>query len=297
MTRPLWIVSSLLSLAISATAWALPRTMPYQGVLERDGVPQTGSYDLRFAIFRDVVTDASCLTAQVLGACGLWAEEQAAVAVNGGRFGVALGSSVPLAVDAFRGGEPFLAVAVRTAGTGPYTLLGGRQRLGASPFAFKSDIALPPIGAVIAWHKSMAGVGPLDPDGGWVECNGQTIVDASSPLNGQVVPDLNGGRRFLRGGATSGTLEADALQSHRHADAGHGHTMERPGWRDGDSVTPLVMLHNQPSAILLPGLNGAVSTGVANIGNPTNDPASSAVRTAGETRPLNMSVVWIMRIK
>lgn len=65
-----------------------------------------------------------------------------------------------------------------------------------------------PIGVVIPWHKSMTGVAPL-PDG-WLECNGQTISDAASPMNGQAVPNLNsqvyaGGRgRYIRGGATSG---------------------------------------------------------------------------------------------
>ena len=69
-----------------------------------------------------------------------------------------------------------------------------------------------PIGVVIPWHKSMTGVAPL-PDG-WLECNGQTISDAASPMNGQAVPDLNsqvyaGGRgRYIRGGNTSGGTNA-----------------------------------------------------------------------------------------
>jgi hypothetical protein len=61
----------------------------------------------------------------------------------------------------------------------------------------------PPVGAIIAWHKNLAGV-PALPEG-WVEVNGQSIADNDSPLNGVTLPDLNGQGRFLRGGGTSGT--------------------------------------------------------------------------------------------
>jgi hypothetical protein len=67
-----------------------------------------------------------------------------------------------------------------------------------------------PIGVILPWHKNMTGVGAL-PEG-WLECNGQTISDADSPMNGQAVPDLNnqvyaGGRGYyIRGGSTSGNI-------------------------------------------------------------------------------------------
>jgi hypothetical protein len=69
-----------------------------------------------------------------------------------------------------------------------------------------------PIGVILPWHKNMTGVGAL-PEG-WLECNGQTISDADSPMNGQAVPDLNnqvyaGGRGYyIRGGSTSGNVNA-----------------------------------------------------------------------------------------
>jgi hypothetical protein len=64
---------------------------------------------------------------------------------------------------------------------------------------------LVPIGAVIPWFKDTPGVPPLPAN--FVECNGQVLSDASSPLDGQTMPDINtGAQRFLRGGVNSGTV-------------------------------------------------------------------------------------------
>jgi len=60
-----------------------------------------------------------------------------------------------------------------------------------------------PIGGVIAWFKDTPGV-PAVP-ANFVECNGQFLSDPASPLDGQLMPDLNTGiQRFIRGGLTSG---------------------------------------------------------------------------------------------
>ena len=60
-----------------------------------------------------------------------------------------------------------------------------------------------PIGGVIAWFKDTAGV-PAVP-ANFVECNGQFLADPASPLDGQLMPDLNTGiQRFIRGGTVSG---------------------------------------------------------------------------------------------
>jgi hypothetical protein len=65
--------------------------------------------------------------------------------------------------------------------------------------------ALVPIGAVLPWFKDLPGVPALGDN--FVECNGQMLVDADSPLNGQMMPDINtGAQRFLRGGVNSGAL-------------------------------------------------------------------------------------------
>ena len=69
-----------------------------------------------------------------------------------------------------------------------------------------------PIGAILAWAKSLAGVPNLAE--GWVECDGSVLVDYQSSLNGQTIPDLNGDNRFMRGDTTSGGTGGS--ESHRH---------------------------------------------------------------------------------
>ncbi len=65
--------------------------------------------------------------------------------------------------------------------------------------------ALVPIGVVLPWFKDLPGVPPLPSN--FVECNGQFLSDPESPLDGQLMPDINTGpQRFLRGGLNSGTL-------------------------------------------------------------------------------------------
>ncbi len=77
-----------------------------------------------------------------------------------------------------------------------------------------------PIGAVIAWLKSLAGTPALAAQGRdeWVEVNGQTINDVQSPYNGVTIPDLIGttdsSRKFLRGSTTSGAFTSNATHSH-----------------------------------------------------------------------------------
>lgn len=74
-----------------------------------------------------------------------------------------------------------------------------------------------PIGSIAAFLKNFTGA-PSEP-AGWVECNGQTLSDADSPINGQVIPNLNnsGGaaaNRYLRGATTSGATGGSTTNSH-----------------------------------------------------------------------------------
>jgi hypothetical protein len=54
----------------------------------------------------------------------------------------------------------------------------------------------------------------------WVECNGQTLSDAESPYNGQVIPNLNGfggaTKRLLRGHTSSGATGGADTNNHGH---------------------------------------------------------------------------------
>lgn len=80
------------------------------------------------------------------------------------------------------------------------------------------------VGATLEWAKSFPGIAGLLP--WYVEHNGQTLSDAQSIFNGQVILNLNGvsggTQRFLRGSITSGTTGGAATHTHtRGAPAGN----------------------------------------------------------------------------
>ncbi len=123
-----------------------------------------------------------------------------------------------------------------------------------------------PIGSIQSWHKSFTNTPALTSD--WVQCDGQVLNDGDSPYDGQTIPDLNGESRFLRGSAVSGTNQAEDFKSHTH------------------SITR--------------DLDGSVGSGVefaANQGISNFQPAITEAQGGAETRPINMSVVWIIKIK
>jgi hypothetical protein len=80
-----------------------------------------------------------------------------------------------------------------------------------------------PIGTVLPWLKTLTGCPALPAN--WVECSGQTLSDAESLFNGQVIPNLNGNINVLKGASTSGgTSSENYLPSHTHAhSATHTH--------------------------------------------------------------------------
>jgi hypothetical protein len=104
-------------------------------------------------------------------------------------------------------------------------------------FTKVNDLAAyhPPIGTILAWHKSFPNTPILPLTNEWVECNGQLLIDAQSPYNNQTIPNLNGSpggadspgqsakvAMFLRGGLISGTGQQDAFQGHLHEYYGFG---------------------------------------------------------------------------
>jgi len=121
-----------------------------------------------------------------------------------------------------------------------------------------AQAVLSPIGAIIAWAKSMTSV-PQTLPVGWVECDGSVISDAESVLNGETLPDLNGGE-FLRGAGTSGGTGGSATHTHPLPILGNS------TWTaDGAGFSPLA--------------------------------TDSSNTDAGGSLPPYYNVVWIMRIK
>ena len=131
----------------------------------------------------------------------------------------------------------------------------------------REDSGVMSIGSIQHWTDYLTGSVSLPY--GWLHCDGSTISDAGSPLNGEALPDLEGDFRFLRGSGTSGTLQADQLQDHVH-DYNRSYSF---GSIDSYSATT----------------GGALGT--LQTTNPTSGNHGS------ETRPINMSVRMIMRVK
>ncbi len=159
---------------------------------------------------------------------------------------------------------------------------------------------LAPIGSIVAWHKSISGA-PAIP-AGWVECNGGTVNDSESPLHNQAIPNLNApafawntGGSFLRGSSTSGAFEADGFQGHTHYDPGHTH-----GYNDqtaesaGFAATGIAQ--GWGGSFRMDSWRGTGSSGTG-IAYPTDNGYGNPRYQITETRPVNMQVVWIMRIK
>ncbi len=133
-----------------------------------------------------------------------------------------------------------------------------------------------PIGGIVAWAKSLSGVPSLAE--GWVECDGSVLVDAQSSLNGQTIPDLNGGE-FLRGASTSGgTGGSDTSTS----------TLATFGSTGSRTTGAKVGYIGDPAAVgMIDDGGGGASTFVQ------TRPQSSAFSII----PKNYEVVWIMRVR
>jgi len=140
-----------------------------------------------------------------------------------------------------------------------------------------------PIGSIIAWNKNMSGTPALPAE--WVECNGQVLSDAESPLNGQTIPNLNSGAnstfgtttnvgRYLRGSTSSGSYQSDVLPNFQIEQSSTDQ-----GANGGTS-------NNGSTADYSPWMNNYYS----------ND--SFRWRYIDrEVRPLSYTIVWIMKVK
>ena len=156
-----------------------------------------------------------------------------------------------------------------------------------------------PIGGVIPWFKSLGGCPALPY--GWAECDGSIINDVLSPLNGSTLPNINGSGYFVRGAATSGTIQASQNLAHIHTLTDDGTSPIVHVHKNGDiSVSMLgytIDGSGNPTTIGGAGANGY--DGIAAFVNVSDlSPHMSAVSSGGaESRPINISAVFIMRIK
>jgi len=259
------LIMTMLMLMFTQTALAdIPGTINYQGRLtDAAGNPVAdGTYGVTFKLYYEATGDTPTG----------WSEVQN-VSTKNGYFSVALGSQNPLSKLCFD--RPYY---LETWVGGDSQPMSPRQPLQSVPYALNAGM---PVGAIIAWHKTLYNSLPSN----WVECNGGTVSDPESPIYGQPIPNLNGEGRFLRGSTVSGTMQEDAFQGHKHKDLYVDTT--KMGWYFTDAGAGAATF-----VITMPD-----TVNVLSVGNPSDDGTNGTPRTASETRPKNMSVVWIMKIK
>jgi hypothetical protein len=186
-------------------------------------------------------------------------------------------------------GIPLLHAAV------PHTFTAGTAAVAAEVNAnltYLDEISVP-VGGIIGWHKSFANVPALPASGKWVECNGQVLADAGSALNGQTIPNLNG----AAGGADSpGHAAKVAMFLRGGVDFGHGAAGCVSGASPRLPLNGTGLYNSQQFTLAF----GATLRQAARLLRVTQQPiltVNGTPRTANETRPSNMAVVWIMRVK
>ena len=156
-----------------------------------------------------------------------------------------------------------------------------------------------PIGTITAWVRKLDNttfVENVDLPDGWMFCNGATIPNGSI-WAGRKVPDLNGERRFLRGGSEAEmlTLEDDQIIEHSHIleDSPHSHSYEDIYYDDAHhGYGPLFYnpFNDNYDTEHYPETTEPASTGITITG------VSSDYNHGEENRPKNMGVIWIIRV-
>jgi len=140
------LIASITLLSSGALAQMEPddnRQLAYEGHLDLNGAPVTGAHDFRFALFATEAADASCLglsTSDACDAASLWWAEHPGTTVAAGSFSVTLGATKSLGDGVLKSAELWLAIAVRQ-GSDPFTVLQGKQKLLAVPFAARAAAA------------------------------------------------------------------------------------------------------------------------------------------------------------
>lgn len=181
-----------------------------------------------------------------------------------------------------------------------------------------------PIGSVIATFPNLTGAystaATTAADAcGLVLCGGQTIADATSPMNGQVIPNINNSV-FLMGYSTAGTTGGAATHSHQfyheHQIAAFATSGANAGmWmlnsgnpgvasfavNDGVCENALSQQNIYTSGSSQQGLFvNASSPSVTYSGGPISCPAgqgNTATTTSDSSLPPYISAVFLMRIK
>jgi len=204
---------AVVALTGAPPAWAAPNapqaTTPayisYQGTLrDASDNPANGTYNMVVKIY-----DAPA------GGNLLWQETHNNVEVREGHFNLLLGESSPVPDDLFSSPDRYVQLTVNDVPMEP------TQRFASVPYASQAANGVP-VGTVIDWWRPDASF-PV-PEG-YMICDGSTVTDPQSPLNGKTLPNLTD--RFVRGvtdvnqiGTTGGAASHNHSINHDHAAQG-----------------------------------------------------------------------------
>ena len=178
-------------------------------------------------------------------------------------------------------------------GAGHSTAIEARLTAQALDLALTTSgsLGVAPVGAIVAWTNHITGTPALPAN--WELCDGTPVANTSSPMVGQNKPSLNGAGgtgHFLRGSDVTGTIQAQQVITHNHAFGTlvispnpHSHGVAN----SGANASPGLAATNAIS-----GTTPTTSVSLAIAGS--TDVPSTANGT--ETRPINMSVKWIIRV-
>jgi microcystin-dependent protein len=304
--------SAALSVAVGyhvgkARASGIPTMNPlvYTGTLLDNGQPDTGSHFILLKLWNGSTLACSTIPA-------------GNTQLVGGRFSIPLD---PTCVPAIHQ-DPNVQIEVVVDGTSM-----GKTPVSAVPYAVEADTAsnyapgsaiasLVPPGSVIP-YAGVAG-GMVNPPPGWLVCDGSAVSRMTYAALYQAIgtgwgagdgamtfnlPDLRG--MFLRGvdptamrdanasartaiqaggntGATVGTLETDAFQ-------GHWHHYAAKSWGVNTS-------HFDDTWMVWDDAIGPPKSQDTIVQAPISDGVNGVPRTAGETRPINAAVTYIIKI-
>jgi lysophospholipase L1-like esterase len=154
-------------LVLGGSAAAQSTTFQYQGRLNDQGGPATGSYDLAFSVY-DASTNGDQIGPIVTNS---------ATVVSNGCFVVALDFG-----DIFGGNNYWLQVAVRTNGGGDFTVLSPLQPITSVPYAISALNAASLTGSLSA--SQISGTVPLDNLPGSLVTNGATGLNLGGVSSG-----------------------------------------------------------------------------------------------------------------
>jgi len=242
-------LASLMLFAANLVAGPLGSAFTYQGQLNAGGSPVNGSYDLQFAVF-----DASSSGSQIGSTL-----TNAATPVSNGLFTVTL----DFGPGVFTGASRWLAISVRTNGSGPFVPLSPLQPILPVPYALVAG----------SFSGSISGDGSGLTNLSASQLAIGTVPDARLSAN---VPLLHGTNLFTRTNIFAGTtMLTNANNVLRGAFAGNGAGLTNLTV-PAANLTGIVPLAQLPPVVLTNNESGVSLSGsfAGNGGGLTNLPGA-----------------------